>query len=153
MEHVWVRLYNARYPIPGGMPGFAWAMWQPGYTATQWPHDELKPDFAYYICETLDDGTRAITHKARATHALPPTEAASPEDAYDLVAERMFDDGMRIAPDVWHDYHYNAVKAGSHWPQRVVAWRAETELIGPHVLEELRRFPRSGWLKSASIAL
>ncbi|MEU7481322.1 DNA internalization-related competence protein ComEC/Rec2 [Lentzea sp. NPDC042327] len=153
MDQVWIRLHNARYPIPGGTPGFAWAMWQPGYPATQWPHDELKPDFAYYLCETLEDGSRAITYRARATHVLPPTEAADADAAYDLVAEHVFDDGMRIAPDVWHEYHYNALKAEAPWPQRIVAWRAEVEPVGPHVRDELRRFPRTGWTKSAAITL
>ncbi|ANZ35424.1 DNA internalization-related competence protein ComEC/Rec2 [Lentzea guizhouensis] len=153
MDQTWIRLYNARYPIPGGSPGFAWAMWQPGYHATPWPHDELKPDFAYYLCETLDDGTRAITHRARTTHVLPPTEAESPEAAYDLVAEHVFDDGLRIAPNVWHEYHYNVLKGEAPWPQRITAWRAEVEPVGPHVHEELRRFPRTGWTKSDSIAL
>ena len=153
MNETWVRLYNARYLIPGGTPGFAWAMWQLGYTASPWPHDELKPDFGYYICETLRDGARAVTHRAKATHVLPPTEVATPEAAYDLVAEHMFDDGLRIAPHAWHDYYYNMLKAEVRWPQRIVAWRADVEPIGPHVLDVLRRFPRTGWLKSDAIFL
>ena len=139
---VWVRLFNARYPIPGGTPGLAWALWQTNYTATPWPHDELKPDFGYYICETLEDGARAVTHKA-----------ATPEEAYDLVSEHVFDDALRVAPDVWHDYHYNALKAEAPWPQRIVAWRATVEPVGPHVVEGLQRFPRTGWLKTDAISL
>ncbi|WP_394613082.1 hypothetical protein JNUCC0626_24345 [Lentzea sp. JNUCC 0626] len=150
---VWVRLFNARYPIPGGTPGLAWALWQTNYKATPWPHDELKPDFGYYICESLDDGTRAITHKALMTHVLPPTKAETPEAAYDLAAEHVFDDTLRIAPDVWHDYHYNALKAEAPWPQRIVAWRASVTPVGPHVVEGLERFPRTGWLKTDAIAL
>jgi hypothetical protein len=150
---VWVRLFNARYPIPGGTPGLAWALWQTNYSATPWPHDELKPDFGYYIGETLEDGTRAVTYKAVATHVVPPTKAESAEEAYDLVADRVFDDALRVAPDVWHDYHYNALKAEAPWPQRVVAWRATVEPVGPHVVEVLRRFPRTGWLETDAIAL
>lgn len=149
---VWIRLYNARYPIPGGTPGLAWAMWQTNYTATPWPHDELKPDFGYYICETLEDGSRALTYRATTTHVLPPTKAAKPEEAYDLVSEQLFDDGLRIAPQDWHDYHYNVLKAEAPWPQRVVAWRAEVEPVGPHVVEALQRFPRTGWMQSEAIS-
>ncbi|WP_197289127.1 hypothetical protein [Nocardia sp. NRRL S-836] len=65
----------------------------------------------------------------------------------------MFDDALRIAPDVWHDYHYNRLKAEAPWPQRIVAWRADVEPVGPHVHDDLRRFPRTGWTKSATIAL
>ena len=150
---VWVRLFNARYPIPGGTPGLAWALWQPNYSATPWPHDELKPDFGYYICETLEDGTRAVTYRATTTHVLPQTKAETPEEAYDLVAERVFDDELRVAPDVWHDYHYNALKAEAPWPQRIVAWRAAVKPVGPHVVEGLQRFPRTGWLKTDAISL
>lgn len=150
---VWVRLFNARYPIAGGTPGLAWALWQTNYSATPWPHDELKPDFGYYICETLEDGTRAVTYKAVTTHVLPPTKAATPEEAFDLVAEHVFDDELRIAPDVWHDYHYNALKAEAPWPQRIVAWRATAERVGPHLVDGLQRFPRTGWLKTDAISL
>ena len=150
---VWVRLFNARYPISGGTPGLAWALWQTNYSATPWPHDELKPDFGYYICETLEDSTRAVTYKAATTHVLPPTKAATAEEAYDLVAEHIFDDDLRIAPDVWHDYHYNVLKAEAPWPQRIVAWRANVERVGPHVVEGLERFPRTGWLKTDAISL
>ncbi len=149
---VWIRLYNARYPVPGGTPGLAWAMWQTNYTAAPWPHDELKPDFGYYICEALEDGTRALTYKATATHVLPLTKAAKPEEAYDLVSEHLFDDGLRIAPHDWHDYHYNVLKAEAPWPQRIVAWRAEVEPIGPHVMDGLQRFPRTGWMQSEAIS-
>jgi hypothetical protein len=149
---VWIRLYNARYPIPGGTPGLAWAMWQTNYTATPWPHDELKPDFGYYLCETLEDGTRALTHRARTTHVLPPTETTTPEEAYELVSEHVFDDALRIAPHDWSAYHYNVLKAESPWPQRVVAWRADVEPIGPHVMEGLQRFPRTGWLQTEAIS-
>jgi hypothetical protein len=150
---VWIRLYNARHPVPGGTPGLAWAMWQPNYSATPWPHDELKPDFGYYICETLEDGSRALTHRARITHVLPPTEATKPEEAYDLVAEHVFDDALRIAPHDWHNYHYNLLKAESPWPQRIVAWRADVEPTGPHVMEGLQRFPRTGWMQTDAISL
>ncbi|SDP53460.1 hypothetical protein [Lentzea jiangxiensis] len=84
---------------------------------------------------------------------LPPTEADKPEEAYDLMAEHVFDDDLRIAPDVWHDYHYNALKAEAPWPQRIAAWRATVEAVGPHVVDGLRRFPRTGWLKTDAIAL
>lgn len=153
MNETWIRLYNSRYPIPGGTPGFSWAMWRKNYAATPWPHDELKPDFAYYICETMADGTRAISHRAKVTRVLPPTEVATPEEAYDLVAEHVFDDDLRIAPNVWHDYHYNALKAETPWPKRVVAWRAETEPIGPHTLPGLCHFPHTAWTKSDAISL
>jgi hypothetical protein len=149
---VWVRLYNARFPVPGGTPGLAWGMWQPNYSATPWPHDELKPDFGYYICETLDDGRRALTYRATATHVLPPTEAETPEEAYDLVSEHVFDDGLRIAPPDWHAYPYNELKAESPWPQRIVAWRAELEPVGPHVMEGLKPFPRTGWKQTEAIS-
>lgn len=149
---VWVRLYNARYPVPDGTPALAWAMWQPNYTATPWPHDELKPDFGYYICETLEGGTRALTYRATATHVLPPTEATNPEEAYELVSEHLFDDALRFESDDWQEYHYNALKAEAPWPQRVVAWRAEVEPIGPHVMEVLQRFPRTGWLQTDAIS-
>jgi len=153
MEDVWIRLYNARHLVPGGTPGFAWAMWQMGYSATPWPHEQLKPDFAYYLCERLEDGTRVLTYKATVTHVLPPTEAAKPEDAYELVAEHVFDDDLRIAPHVWNDCHYNELKAEAPWPQRIVAWRANVEPVGPHVLDCLPRFPRTGWAKTDAISL
>lgn len=153
MIETWVRLYNSRWPIAGGAPGLGWAMWQPGYSATQWPHDELEPDFAYYVCESQPDGCRAITYRAKATHVLPPTKAATPEEAYDLMAEHIFDNDLRVAPDVWHDYHYNMLKAEAPWPQQIVAWRAEVVPIGPHVLAALQSFPRGGWLKTDVIAL
>ena len=150
---VWVRLFNARYPIPGGTPGLAWALWQKNYTATPWPHDELKPDFGYYICETLEDGTRAVTYRATTTHVLPPTTAETTEDAYDLVVEHVCDDDLRIGPEDWDDYHYNALKAEAPWPQRIVAWRATVEAVGPRVVDGLQRFPRTGWLQTDAIAL
>lgn len=153
MNEAWIRLYNGRRPISGSTPGFGWAMWQMGYSAIPWPHDELKPDFGYYICETLKDGVRAVTHRAKMTHVLPPTEVATPEDAYDLVAEHVFDDDLRIARNVWHAYHYNQLKAEVPWPQRIVAWRAEAEPIGPHLLDGLCRFPRTGWTRSGAISL
>ncbi|MEV6243934.1 hypothetical protein [Lentzea sp. NPDC051838] len=149
----WIRLYNARYPVPGGSPGLAWALWQTNYTPTPWPHDELKPDFGYYICETLEDGTRALTYRATTTHVLLPTKVAKPEEAYELVAQHVFDDGLRIAPHDWHDYHYNVLKAEAPWPQQVVAWRASVEPVGPHVVADLQRFPRTGWLQSEAISL
>ncbi|MEU0884163.1 hypothetical protein ABZ345_36705 [Lentzea sp. NPDC005914] len=65
----------------------------------------------------------------------------------------MFDDGLRIAPHDWHDYHYNVLKAEAPWPQRIVAWRANVEPIGPHVMEGLRRFPRTGWMRTEAISL
>jgi hypothetical protein len=153
MDDVWIRLFNARYPIPGGTPGLAWALWQMSYSATPWPHDELKPDFGYYICESLEDGTRALTYEATATHVLPPTKATTPEEAFALVSEYVFDDGLRIAPHVWNDYHYNVLKAEAPWPQRIVAWRANLEPVGPHVLDGLQRFPRTGWIKTDAISL
>ncbi|WP_143467086.1 hypothetical protein [Lentzea kentuckyensis] len=84
---------------------------------------------------------------------LPPTKATTPEEAFALVSEYVFDDDLRIAPHVWNDYHYNMLKAEAPWPQRIVGWRANVEPVGPHVLEGLQRFPRTGWLKTDAISL
>ncbi|MFS8103558.1 hypothetical protein LFM09_41190 [Lentzea alba] len=54
---------------------------------------------------------------------------------------------------MWHDYHYNLLKAEAPWPQRIVAWRANVEPFGPHVMDGLQRFPRTGWTKTDEIAL
>ena len=153
MTTTWVRLYSARSPIPGTTPGFAWAMWQPGYTATPWPHDELKPGFAYYICETQPHGERAVTYRATATHVLPPTRVATPEGAYGLVEEHVLDNELRIGPAEWHAHRYNALKAESPWPQRIVAWRATVVPVGPHVIARLGCFPRTGWMTTNTIVL
>lgn len=84
---------------------------------------------------------------------LPPTKAAEPEEVYDLVSEHVFDDDLRIAPHDWHAHHYNMLKAEAPWPQRIVAWRANANPIGPHVMEGLlQRFPRTGWLQTDAIS-
>lgn len=153
MIETWVRLHNSRAPIPGGTPGLGWALWQPNYSATQWPHEELKRDFEHYVCETLPDKRRGITYRAKTTHVLPPTRAETPEEAYDLMAEHIFDDDLRVAPHAWHDHHYNVLKADAAWPQKIVAWRAEVVPVGPHVLAVLQSFPRSGWVRTDKIAL
>lgn len=152
MDQVWIRLNNGWSPTGDGY-GFGWALWQPKYNATQWPHDDLKPGFAYYVCEQLKLGGRAITAKATVEDALPPTEAASPEDAYRMVAEHLFDGKFSIRREEWHAHHYNMAKAGSPWPQLVTAWRSITEPVGPYALEGLGRFPRSGWQLSDEIAM
>ncbi|GAB2861621.1 hypothetical protein [Lentzea nigeriaca] len=64
----------------------------------------------------------------------------------------MFDDALRIAPHDWRNYHYNLLKAESPWPQRIVAWRADVEPFGPHVMEGLQRFPRTAWMQSEAIS-
>lgn len=153
MTKTWVRLCSARSPIPGRTPGLAWAMWQPGYSAAPWPHDELTPGFAYYVCETQPNGERAATYRATATHVLPPTRVATPEGAYGLMAEHVFDDSLRMGPDEWKAHPYNVLKAEFLWPQRVVAWRATLVAVGPHVLAGLGRFPRTGWLTTDTITL
>ncbi|GGU75521.1 hypothetical protein [Lentzea flava] len=64
----------------------------------------------------------------------------------------MFDDALRIAPHDWHAHYYNLLKEEAPWPQRIVAWRANVEPIGPHVMEGLQRFPRTGWMRTDAIS-
>jgi len=149
MNQVWIRLNTAK----DSDRGFSWALWQPKYVAAPWPDDALKPDFTYYVCETLKPGGRVITAKATVKDALPPTEVASPEDAYRMVAAQLFDGTFSIARDAWHANPYNIAKASSPWPQLVTAWYSVTNPVGPHLLKGLERFPRTGWLTTDQITI
>lgn len=149
MNDVWIRLNTNK----GFDRGFGWALWQPKYVPTPWPNEALKPDFTYYICETLKPGSRAITAKAVIRDALPPTEVACPQDAYRAVAAQLFDGNFSIGRDDWHFNPYNLAKAGSPWPQFVTAWYSTVEPVGPYALKGLERFPRTGWLITDQIAI
>ncbi|MDQ2585959.1 hypothetical protein CKY47_18585 [Saccharothrix yanglingensis] len=150
---VWIRL-RAGWRRPGGDRAVGWALWQPGYTAHPWPRDELRPSFTYYVCDDLPGGGRGIVSRATATGVLRPTEVDSAGSAYRLVAETLFDDDLAMAPEEWYAERYNRGKSARPWPQSVTAWRAVvTERVGPYVLPGLTAFPRTGWLRSAGIAL
>lgn len=153
MDQVWIRLHNGWSPVSANGVGFGWALWQPQYVAAPWPHDELKPDFGYYVCEEIEAGGRGITAKATVEDVLPLTEAVSAEEAYRLVSEHLFNDDFTIDEEAWHANGYNKIKASAPWPQLVTAWRSRNERVGPYVLEELGRFPRTGWLRTLKIAM
>ncbi|TWP47362.1 hypothetical protein FKR81_32105 [Lentzea tibetensis] len=153
MDQVWIRLNNGWAPTADGGYGFGWALWQPKYNATHWPHDDLETGFAYYVCERNKPGGRVVTARATVEDAVPPTEVASPEEAYRLVAEHLFDGKFSIRREEWHAHHYNLAKANSPWPQLVTAWRSTIEPVGPYALKCLDRFPRTGWLRTEEIAM
>lgn len=151
MNDVWIRLHTGWAPNDGHQ-AVAWALWQLSYSPEPWP-PELRPNFAYYVCEHLKAGGRGIVARATVTDVLRTSQAASPDEAYRMVADRLFDDELTIPIEDWRARGYNKIKADAPWPQLVTAWRITTEQVGPHVLPELARFPRSGWLRSSSIAL
>ncbi|MEU5690481.1 hypothetical protein [Actinosynnema sp. NPDC020468] len=150
---VWVRLHVGWEPGARGR-ALAWTLWQPGYRPESWPTEELRPSFVYYVCEDLAAGGRGLVARATVTSLLNTAEAPSAEEAYRLVADNLFDDDLAIPPDDWHSHRYNKVKADAPWPQRLTAWRIATEPFGPQLLPPGRmRFPRSGWLRTAELAL
>ncbi len=147
-NHTWVRLHTGWSPRQVG-----WALWQPGYAAHPWPSDQLRPAFTYYICQDTNTGGRAIVARATVTKIVDTIEVASPEAAYQRIADTLFDDDLTILPEDWRANRYNGHKSASPWPQLLTAWRAETEEVGPYELPELSSFPRTGWLQTLSIAL
>jgi hypothetical protein len=152
MNDVWVRLYTG-WVLGTSGDAMGWAIWQPGYQGHPWPHEELRPGFGYYVCESLEAGGRGIVARATVRNALGLTRAESPEDAHRLVADRLFDDEFSIGLDDWLDNPYNKLKADSPWPQKITAWRISTEPVGPHILSGLGQFPRTGWLNTDKIGL
>ncbi|ACU35156.1 hypothetical protein [Actinosynnema mirum] len=147
-SETWVRLHGDW--MPNDHDGaLGWALWQPGYNADPWPTEELRPSFAYHVCQKLDGGRRAVVAKATVQAFLSTTEVDSPEDAYRLVADELFDEGLSFPPEAWHAHPYNQLKERVPWPQRLTAWRVSTEPVGPHVLSGLEKFPRTGWLRTA----
>jgi len=152
MDDVWIRLRVGWSP-QGGATALGWASWQPGYLAAPWPEQELRPGFAYYACEELKGGGRAIVARATVTGVLNTVEVASPEIAHQLVADQLFDDDLSIDYAAWSTNAYNRRKANAPWPQLVIAWRVTTEPAGPHFLPELLRFPYSGWQRTTRIGL
>lgn len=152
MNDVWIRLRVGWSP-QGGATALGWALWQPRHVASSWPHQEMRPAFTYYACEDLKGGGRGIVARATVTQVLLPTEVGSPEEAHRLVADRLFDERLTIDHETWQGNAYNRGKATAAWPQRITAWRIATEPVGPHILPELHRFPRSGWLRSGRIGL
>jgi hypothetical protein len=152
MNDVWIRRRVGWSP-QGGATALNWALWQPRYAAQSWPTEEMRPAFVYYACEDLKAGGRGVVARATVTAVLPPTEVDSPDAAYALVADRMFDEHLTVERDSWHANAYNRTKAMSPWPQRVTAWRVAVEPVGPHLVPELARFPHSGWLRTNRIGL
>ncbi|CAL9602959.1 hypothetical protein SUDANB95_05429 [Actinosynnema sp. ALI-1.44] len=146
----WIRLHTGWSPREVG-----WALWQPGYVAHPWPRDELGPDFTFYICDDVGVGKdgRAIVARAKVTRVVPTTEVKSPEDAYQRIADALFDDDLTILPENWRANRYNGHKSAAPWPQWLTAWRADLEEVGPHVMPELSSFPRSGWLRTSRLTL
>ncbi|MBW4720864.1 hypothetical protein [Saccharothrix obliqua] len=144
----WVRLHTGWSPRQVG-----WALWQPGYVAHPWPRDELRPSFTFYICEELRTGRRGITARAIVTKTVGTIKVSTPEEAYGVIAEHLFDDDLTIMPEDWRANRYNGHKSSAPWPQQLTAWRAETEEVGPYVLPDLASFPRTGWLRTSAIAL
>ncbi|RKT53123.1 hypothetical protein [Saccharothrix australiensis] len=147
-DDTWVRLHTGWEPRELG-----WALWQPGYVAHPWPREELRTGFAFYICQEIPAGGRGIVARATVTKLVRTTEVKSPEDAYQRIADTLFDDDLTIPPEDWRANRYNGHKTASPWPQQLTAWRSETEEVGPYVLPELSSFPRSGWLHTSRIAL
>ncbi len=145
MEEAWIRLGTGWTPAGSTAEAFGWALWQPAHRAAPWPHRELRPGFAHYVCEPLETGGRGLVARAVVTGVLGTVEAASDEDAHRLVAGRLFDDRFSVGLDEWRANPYNRAKALMSWPQRVTAWRIGTERVGPYVLSGLSRFPRTGW--------
>lgn len=152
MNETWIRLRVGWAP-QGGQTALSWVLWQAGYVPSPWPTDELKPAFTYYACDDLRGGGRGIVARATVTAVLQPTEVESPDAAYEVVAKELFDDTLSIDDLAWHTNAYNRSKVGVPWPQRITAWRVATESVGPHLLPELVRFPRTGWLRSDKIGL
>ncbi|HEX6346646.1 hypothetical protein [Umezawaea sp.] len=152
MNGTWIRL-RLGWTVPDGRSALSWVLWQPGYVPSPWPTDELKPAFTYYACDELRGGGRGVVARATVTAVLRPTEVVSPDAAHELVAEHLFDDTLSIDELPWHTNAYNRSKSGAPWPQRIMAWRTATESVGPHLLPELTRFPRTGWLRSDKIGL
>ncbi|MBB5957754.1 hypothetical protein FHS29_004349 [Saccharothrix tamanrassetensis] len=147
-DDTWVRLHTGWAPREMG-----WALWQPGYVAEPWPRVELRPAFTFYICQDIAAGGRGIVARATVTKLVRTMEVKSPEEAYQQIADTLFDDDLTIPPEGWRANPYNGHKSASPWPQQLTAWRAETEEVGPYVLPELSSFPRSGWLRTPNIAL
>ncbi|MEU4802692.1 hypothetical protein [Actinosynnema sp. NPDC023587] len=147
-RNTWVRLHTGWSPRELG-----WALWQPGYAAHPWPNSELRPSFEFYLCEDLSIGGRGIVARATVTKTVGTVSVASPQDAYQEIADALFDDDLAIAPEDWRANRYNGHKAASPWPQQLTAWRAETEEVGPFLLPELSSFPRTGWLRVPDIVL
>ncbi|PRY36189.1 hypothetical protein [Umezawaea tangerina] len=152
MNDTWVRL-GVGWSSPDGTVALSWVLWQPGYVPAPWPTDELKRAFTYYACEGLRGGGRGIVARATITALLEPVDVRSPDEVHQLLCEHLFDDDLTIDDLPWHTHAYNRAKAVAPWPQRLVAWRTTTESVGPHVLPELTRFPRTGWLRSDRIAV
>ncbi|TWP47361.1 hypothetical protein FKR81_32095 [Lentzea tibetensis] len=152
MNDVWIRLNSGRAQFAQCGIGFGWAIWQPRYVPAPWPHDELKPDFAYYVCEDTDPGRRAITARVTVEAALPRTEVASAADAYRIVADHLFDDEFTIDQVTWWANDYNQIKAKAPWPQFVTAWRGLVEPVGPYV-PDVGRFPSTCWRRADEIPL
>lgn len=152
MNDTWIRLRVGWAP-QGGQSALSWVLWQPGYVPSPWPTDELKPAFTYYACDELRGGGRGIVARATVTAVLGATEVDSPDTAYQVIAKQLFDDTLSIDDLPWHTNAYNRSKTGAPWPQRIMAWRTATESVGPHLLPELVRFPRTGWLRSDKIGL
>lgn len=152
MNDTWIRLRVGWAPQGGGQ-ALSWVLWQPGYVPSPWPTDELKPAFTYYACDELRGGGRGIIARATVVDVLRPTEVDSPDTAYEVIAKQLFDDTLSIDDLPWHTNTYNRSKTGAPWPQRITAWRTATESVGPHLLPELTRFPRTGWLRSDKIGL
>ncbi|WNV83318.1 hypothetical protein [Umezawaea sp. Da 62-37] len=152
MSGTWIRL-GVGWSPPGGTAALSWVLWQPGYIPAPWPTGELKPAFTYYACEGLRGGGRGIVARVTITALVKPTEVTSPDEVHELLSEQLFDDDLTIDDLPWHTHAYNRAKAAAPWPQKLVAWRTAKESIGPHVLPELTRFPRTGWLRSDRIAM
>jgi hypothetical protein len=152
MNEVWIRRRVGWSP-QGGPTALNWALWQPRYVAQSWPTEEMRPGFQYYACEDLTGGGRGIVARATVTAVLKPTEVDSPETAYGLIADQLFDEDLMIDHESWRANAYNRTKEISPWPQRVTAWRVSVEPVGPHLLPELARFPHTGWLQTDRIGL
>ncbi|CCH28763.1 hypothetical protein ABZ816_27565 [Actinosynnema sp. NPDC047251] len=146
--NIWVRLHTGWSPRELG-----WALWQPGYAAHPWPDAELRPSFEFFVCEDLPIGGRGIVARATVTKTVGTMSVSSPQEAYQEIADALFDDVLAIAPEDWRANRYNGHKTASPWPQQLTAWRAETEEIGPYLLPELSSFPRTGWLRLPDTAL
>lgn len=152
VEHEWVRLDNTRGPSTNDGIRFGWGYWQPDQAVDPWPHD-LGPGFAYSVLGRTADGGLGITAKATVEYHLPPTLVASVAEAYLAVCDNLFDCHFAIEPELWLANRGNVVKSYEPWPQFVTAWRSVTEPVRPHRIGGLDRFPRSGWLRMAEVAM